>query len=120
MTNEDTARAFSGHRFEETFDRIATHASWNLVGEARLDGRDAIIEACQGTQGSWLKRAVEPAFQQDIGGLPIRGSEGSNPPGRIRSAWKWRERLRIARARVIALRAVGCFVIWESRFCVNP
>jgi predicted SnoaL-like aldol condensation-catalyzing enzyme len=49
MTNEDTARAFSGHRFEETYDRIATHASWNLVGEARLDGRDAIIEACQGT-----------------------------------------------------------------------
>lgn len=33
MTNEQTARAFSGHRFEEIYDRLAAHATWVLVGE---------------------------------------------------------------------------------------
>ncbi|MFD1506237.1 nuclear transport factor 2 family protein [Georgenia yuyongxinii] len=62
MSNEQLARAFSGHRFEETFDRIAPHASWTLVGEALLEGRDAIIEACRGTaeanadvETTWLR-----------------------------------------------------------------
>ncbi|MFL6135653.1 MAG: nuclear transport factor 2 family protein [Nocardioidaceae bacterium] len=62
MTNEQAARAFSGHRFEEIYDRLAAHATWTLVGEARLNGRDAIIGACQGTakdnadvETSWLR-----------------------------------------------------------------
>ena len=49
MTNEDTARAFSGHRFEETVDHIAEDVVWNLVGEARLEGRSAVVDACRGT-----------------------------------------------------------------------
>ena len=49
MTNDELARAFSGHRFDETFDRLAEHVEWNLVGEARLTGRDAVIAACQVT-----------------------------------------------------------------------
>ena len=49
MTNHETARAFSGHRFDETFDHLAEHVVWNLVGEARLEGRDAVVAACQGT-----------------------------------------------------------------------
>lgn len=62
QTNEQTARAFSGHRFEETFDRLAPRATWTLVGEARLEGRDAIIDACRGTatetadvETTWLR-----------------------------------------------------------------
>lgn len=49
MTNEQIARAFSSHHFEETFEHIAPIAAWNLVGETRIDGRDAIIEACRST-----------------------------------------------------------------------
>jgi ketosteroid isomerase-like protein len=49
MTNDELARAFSGHRFDETFDRLSQDVVWNLVGEARLEGRDAVIAACQGT-----------------------------------------------------------------------
>ena len=49
MNNEELARAFSGHRFEETFERIAPDATWHLVGQARVEGRDAIVTACRGT-----------------------------------------------------------------------
>lgn len=62
QTNEQTARAFSGHRFEETYDRLAARATWTLVGEARLEGRDAIIDACRSTaaeiaaaETTWLR-----------------------------------------------------------------
>jgi ketosteroid isomerase-like protein len=49
MANHEIARAFSGHRFEETFDHLAEHVAWNLVGVARLEGRDAVMAACRGT-----------------------------------------------------------------------
>ena len=62
MTNEEVARAFSGHRFEEIFDRLARDVVWNLVGDGRLDGRDAVIDVCRGTTAantnvttSWLR-----------------------------------------------------------------
>lgn len=49
MTNHEIARAFSGHRFEETFDHLAEQVVWNLIGETRLQGRDAVMAACRGT-----------------------------------------------------------------------
>ncbi|MET0932366.1 MAG: nuclear transport factor 2 family protein [Mycetocola sp.] len=49
MSNEDLARAFSGHRFEETFDYVADDVVWNLVGDGQLVGRSAVIDACLGT-----------------------------------------------------------------------
>jgi len=49
MTNRHIARAFSGHRFEETFTRLTPRTVWNLVGVARIEGRDAIIDACRST-----------------------------------------------------------------------
>ena len=49
MTNEEQARAFSGHRFEEVLDSLADDVVWNLVGEARLEGRSAVVDACRGT-----------------------------------------------------------------------
>ena len=62
MTNDQIARAFSSHRFDETFAHLAEDATWNLVGQARIEGRDAIIETCRGTAGenvavetSWLR-----------------------------------------------------------------
>ncbi len=62
MTTEQIARAFSGHRFEETYDLIAADANWILVWHACLEGRDAIIDACRGTaadnvggETTWLR-----------------------------------------------------------------
>jgi hypothetical protein len=40
------AEAFSGHRFAETYEHIAAGAKWVAVGEAIIEGRDAIIAAC--------------------------------------------------------------------------
>lgn len=49
MTNEQTAQAFSAHRFEATFEHLAPDAVWHLVGAERIDGRVAIVEACRST-----------------------------------------------------------------------
>jgi len=60
LSNAEIARAFSGHRFEETFDRLAAEVTWRLVGATTLDGREAVVAACRdtaellaGTTTSW-------------------------------------------------------------------
>lgn len=62
MTNSDIARAFSGHRFAETYDAFADDIVWNYVGGFRLEGREAVIDACEsstteneGVAMSWLR-----------------------------------------------------------------
>jgi ketosteroid isomerase-like protein len=62
MNNDELARAFSGHRFDETFDQLAPDVVWRLVGNADLTGRDAVIEACrastaenEGVTTTWLR-----------------------------------------------------------------
>ena len=49
MTNDQVARAFSGHRFDEADDHLADGVLWILVGEARLQGREAVMAACRAT-----------------------------------------------------------------------
>jgi ketosteroid isomerase-like protein len=62
VTNEQIARAFSGHRFEETYHRLTPDTTWILVGEARIEGREAIMDACRATaaenahvETTWLR-----------------------------------------------------------------
>jgi ketosteroid isomerase-like protein len=62
MTTDDTARSFSGHRFEEALTRVADDAVWHLVGQGRVEGREAIAEACRstaaeldGVETTWLR-----------------------------------------------------------------
>lgn len=62
MSNEDVARAFSGHRFEETFDHLAPDMKWILVGQGRVEGAAAVVEACQASaaemaqvETTWLR-----------------------------------------------------------------
>lgn len=62
MSNADIARAFSSHRFEQTFEHLAPEVTWRLVGEATLRGRDAVVAACRSTASenadtttSWLR-----------------------------------------------------------------
>ena len=47
LTPRQIAEAFSGHRFDVTFDHLADDVGWNLVGEDRLDGKDAVVAACR-------------------------------------------------------------------------
>jgi hypothetical protein len=70
MTITDIAKAFSRHRFEEAFPHLAPDARWVLVGEATLDGRDAIIAACRSTTTELAATTTEfPRF------LLIAGAE---------------------------------------------
>ena len=39
MTNEQVARAFSGHRFDDANAHLAHGVVWNFLGEALLHGR---------------------------------------------------------------------------------
>ena len=49
MTNEEVARAISGHHFDVAYPHIENDVSWTLVGQGRLEGREAFIGACETT-----------------------------------------------------------------------
>lgn len=48
-SQERIARAFSGHRFAETYEHLAQDIAWELVGGSPLRGRSAVIAACEQT-----------------------------------------------------------------------
>ena len=43
------AEAFSGHRFADAYPALADDVRWELVGGETLVGRQAVIDACEGT-----------------------------------------------------------------------
>jgi hypothetical protein len=44
---EQIARAFSGHHFDETYPSLAAGVRWVLVGGPTIEGRAAVIAACE-------------------------------------------------------------------------
>lgn len=40
LTNQQVAEAFSSHEFREVYDLLHPRATWTLVGEARLEGKE--------------------------------------------------------------------------------
>jgi hypothetical protein len=50
-TTKDIAEAFSGHRFADAVPHLAADARWVLVGQTTIEGRDAIVAACENTAG---------------------------------------------------------------------
>lgn len=48
-TITDIAQAFSSHRFTDAVPHLAADARWVLVGQSTLEGRDAIVAACENT-----------------------------------------------------------------------
>jgi ketosteroid isomerase-like protein len=46
MNTQRIAEAFSGHRFAQTYDRLAPDVQWVLPGQDRIEGRDAVVAAC--------------------------------------------------------------------------
>jgi SnoaL-like domain len=41
------AEAFSGHRFPETYPHLSPNVHWTVIGASTLDGRDAVVAACE-------------------------------------------------------------------------
>jgi ketosteroid isomerase-like protein len=48
-SNRTVAEAFSGHRFSEAYDHLAPDISWLFPGESPLEGKDAVVAACEST-----------------------------------------------------------------------
>ena len=57
MNTVDIAEAFSGHRFGETYDRLADDVRWVLVGQGVLEGRDAVVAACEASAAEMAQLA---------------------------------------------------------------
>ena len=51
------AEAFSGHRFPETYDSLAPDVVWVLPGQASIEGRDAVIAACDSSAAEMAQLA---------------------------------------------------------------
>ena len=51
------AEAFSGHRFSEVYDHLAADVQWFVVGRGPIDGRDAVIEACDSSAAEMAQLA---------------------------------------------------------------
>lgn len=47
MTVLEIAEAFSGHRFADVYDHLATGVRWVLPGQASIEGKDAVVAACE-------------------------------------------------------------------------
>lgn len=46
-TIEEIGHAFSSHEFAEAYPHLALDVRWDLVGGSPLNGRDAVIAACE-------------------------------------------------------------------------
>lgn len=64
-TNEEIARAFSGHRFAETHPHLAQDVRWEPVGGSTMQGRDAVIAACEQTN-EYLAQATTTFRKFDV------------------------------------------------------
>ena len=49
LSPKDIAEAFSRHRFDEAIPYLADDVTWSLVGEERIDGREAVVAICDST-----------------------------------------------------------------------
>lgn len=68
-TNEDIARAFSGHAFADAYPHLAEDVRWDVVGGAPIVGRDAVVAAC-GQTAEFLASATTTfqKFDAVVGG----------------------------------------------------
>ena len=57
MNTKQIAEAFSGHRFGETYDHLASDVRWVLAGQTTIEGRSAVVEACNSSAAEMAKLA---------------------------------------------------------------
>jgi limonene-1,2-epoxide hydrolase len=59
MTNSDLARAFSEHRFRETYDHLTDDVRWVNAGASTETGRDAVVAACEAASAEMAASTLE-------------------------------------------------------------
>ncbi len=57
MDTRQTAEAFSSHRFTEVHDHLADDVRWVLPGQATIQGKAAVIAACEAAAGDFAQLA---------------------------------------------------------------
>jgi hypothetical protein len=57
MDAQQIAEAFSGHRFPEVYHYLAADVRWMMPGEAVIDGRDAVVAACESSAAEMAQLA---------------------------------------------------------------
>jgi hypothetical protein len=58
-TPQQIAEAFSGHRFSDAYDHLAADIEWVLIGDATIQGRDQVIQACEQTAAELTETTTE-------------------------------------------------------------
>ena len=68
LSREAIAEAFSGHRFADAYPHLVEEVRWNLVGADTLTGRQAVVDACEGTLRELAQTATRfPKFRTIVG-----------------------------------------------------
>jgi hypothetical protein len=57
VQTRQVAEAFSSHRFSEVYEHLADDARWVLPGRAPIEGRSAIVSACETAAGAMAELA---------------------------------------------------------------
>ena len=57
VNTQQVAEAFSGHRFPETYDRLAADVRWVLPGQGAIEGKTAVVEACDSSAAEMAELA---------------------------------------------------------------
>ena len=55
----EIAEAFSSHRCAETYDSLAPDVRWVAIGNGVTEGRDAVVEVCEGTLRALVDTTTE-------------------------------------------------------------
>ena len=85
---QEISEAFSGHRFAEAYEHLADGVRWELDGELVIEGKDAVVAACESSTVEMSKLAsVEFSHFESIAGdrLAVVGAEAryEEPNGSI-------------------------------------
>jgi ketosteroid isomerase-like protein len=65
MNTQQIAEAFSGHRFTETYDHLAANVRWVLPGQAPIEGRRAVVAACN-TSAAEMAQLTSTEFSRFV------------------------------------------------------
>ena len=57
MRTKLTAEAFSSHRFDEVYDRLRDDVRWVLPGQASIEGKAAVVTACESASAEFAELA---------------------------------------------------------------
>lgn len=57
MDTKMIAEAFSGHRFTEVYDFLAPDVRWVLPGQDAIEGRTAVVSACESSAADMAQLA---------------------------------------------------------------